>query len=305
MNKTPLVNTSAPIGKLSHDTIKELHEWQDNPDAHRPIKTNITRLDRAIGGIVEGSYVVIGGKWKSGKTTVAQHIATVLGVSGRGKVMYFLLEEMKRQMAVRSMTRLTPKVTRTNIRDLSLTNDHFADLETAASMLDKVNMDVDDKLGNIAQIIQLAEQQNAQWVVVDYFQLLRDFSGKKEVERLQVISRMIIESRNRSGITYIIVYQLNQKGTAHGSQTLYMDADLIIEISAGKDENTEEEIPGSMWMKILNSRQCPGGAKFEIGFSGAHSRIMDLPIFDAKTATPVQLAVFDPQEYIQEEMSNE
>ena len=297
-----LKNTAVPIGQLSHETLGELHEWQDHPEQHEPIKTHITRLDKEVGGIVDHSYVVIGGKWKSGKTTVAQHIATILGVSNRGKVMYFLLEEMKRQMAIRSMTRLTPKVTRTIIRDIKITDEAFAELEAAAKMLDQVNMDIDDKLNNVRQIIALAEQEKAAFVVIDYFQLLRDFSGKKEVERLQEISKMIIESRNRSGITYIVVYQLNQKGTAHGSQTLYMDADLIIEISEGKDENTAEEIPGSMWLQVLPSRQCPGGAKFEIAFSGSHSRISDLIKFNPDDMGPVETALFEPNEWEQEEI---
>ena len=290
------------IGALSHDTIKQLKEWQAEPEKHRPIKTNIAKLDKAFGGIVEGSYVVIGGKDKSGKTTFAQHIATILGISNRGTVKYFLLEEMKKQMAIRAMTRQTPKITRTQIRNLELTDNDFNELEIAANMLENVNLLVDDELNTCKEIIA-SLTPDIKWIVVDYFQLLGDRLGKNENERLEGISRLILEDRNKTGRTWIVVYQIGIKtGRAHGSNTLYRDADVILQIRTGKEENTEEDVPGSMFIDVLPGRSCPGGTHVEIGFSGAHSRIMDMPKFDAENLTPIQETIFNPQDFIQEEM---
>ena len=304
---TPSVKRKASeqIGKLSHDTLDELREWQKDPEKYRPIKTNIKKLDRAIGGILEGSYVVIGGKWKSGKTTVAQHIATILGIANRGKVLYVLLEEQKRQMAIRSMTRLSPTIIRDDVRDLTLTEEDFAELDIAANMLDKVNMEVDDSLSRVQQIIDYVKDTDIQWIVIDYFQLLTDKVGRTENERLEGISRLIVEARNKLGKTFVVVYQLGQKtGKAHGSSALYRDADVILEIKKGEEENTEEEIAGSMFIDVLPGRSCPGGAHVEIGFSGAHSRIMDMPVFDAENLTPIQETMFNPQDHIQEELDD-
>ena len=298
MSTTPTKKiTSSQIGKLSHETLAEMRLQQEHPELYRPIKWNITKLDRATGGILEGSYVVIGGKWKSGKTTVAQNIATVLGTAKRGLVLYYLLEEMKKQMAVRSMTRLSPTITRTHIRNVELDEDMFKELDMAANMLDSVNMEVDDGLTRVKDIIATAIERGARWVVIDYFQLLMDPVGRQENERLDAISRMIMEARNKHGITFIVVYQLNDKGKAYGSRAVYRDADMILEISKGEEENTGEEIPGTMFVDVLPGRSCPGGAHVEISFSGAHSRIMDRPTFDAVNLTPIEeVLMSDPIE---------
>jgi predicted ATP-dependent serine protease len=297
--------TSMQIGALSHLTLAEQKEWQEHPELHRPVRTNITKLDRAIGGFLEGSYVVIGGKWKSGKTTVAQHIATVLGVAKRGKVKYYLLEELKRQMAIRSMTRLTPAITRSDFRNVVLTEDNLAELEKAAKMLDAVDMEIDDGLNKMRMIIDDAIANKVTWAVVDYFQLLTDAIGRQENERLDAVSRMIMEARNKFGITFIVIYQLNDRGKAHGTRSLYRDADMILEIKAGEEENTEEEIPGSMFIDVLPGRSCPGGAHVEISFSGAHSRIMDMPLFDAANLTTVEEALVHNEDLVQDNLIQE
>lgn len=303
MTKT---SNATKLGPLAHQTADLIREHQKNPEKYRPIKTCLTEIDKAIGGFLEGTFCVIGGQWKSGKSTFAQHIATILGVAGRGKVRYYLLEEMRKAFAIRSLTRITTKVTRTDIRDLTLSDEDLDELDKAAKMLDFVDLDVDDSISTIAEIIEEAVRDGIQWVVIDYFQLLMDQSNKKENERLDAISRMIVNARNTHGITFIVVYQLNDKGTAYGSRALYRDADIILEVEVGQEERTDEEVPGTMLAKALRGRSHKKtNDKMEIAFSGAHSRVMDMPTFDAENLTQVPEIPYEQMDIFSEIMNED
>jgi len=64
------------VDEITRSVIDETRRKQEHPEDFRPIKTNLEDLDKIIGGITEDDYVVIGGKFKTGKTALALHIAT-------------------------------------------------------------------------------------------------------------------------------------------------------------------------------------------------------------------------------------
>jgi replicative DNA helicase len=258
-----------------------MRKKMEHPELYRPISTNIQALDNVIGGITEETLIYIGGAHKTGKTALAQHFATCVASAKRGKVVYFQLEESKRQMAVRSMTRLTTHTDRTVFRDLSIQEHNWQELETAARQLDPVNLWFDDQVFKAEQIIATAAKLEAKYVVVDYLQLLGDFPDMKEAERLSAVSRKFVEARSKQHATYIVVYQLNEKGKAHGTRAVYKDADIALEIKPAIEKVTGSAVDGILAIDIVASRISGGvHGKIEVAFSGAHSRITDIVSID-------------------------
>jgi replicative DNA helicase len=269
---------SQKINVIADEVIAETKKKMEHPDEYRPIKTNLDELDKAIGGLVYPAYYVIGGKWKSCKTILAQHLATVLAASSHGRVDYFMLEEIKEQIGLRSLTRLTTSVTRNQFRDLNINAIDWMDITRARSALENVDLWVDDSVRSAAAIIKAARERGSKYVVVDYLQLLEDKYGHSESERLEYVSRLFIAARNTDKITFIVVYQLNEKGKAHGTRSVYRDADMAIEIKSVDDTVRTDKIDGVVSLVVLPSRIAPSGTGvINLAYSGAHSRISNIP----------------------------
>lgn len=282
MNNIPRDNEDGiiHIGLAAHEYIQELRDHQENPEKYRPIKTGLIDLDAIIGGVTHPMYIGIGGRAKKGKSTVAQHLATVLSLYEQN-VAYFLIEEQVKQMAARALARQSPLVSRTVMRNLEITPEGFNQLEGAARMLDKTALYLSDRWDNADLIIGTCRKYGIEVAVVDYMQLLLDAAGKSEQERLANISRKFIRARNVDNITFIVVYQLNDKKTASafGSNAVYRDADLIIEVSQLEDGN-KSPIEGKLNMTVRESRMCPSGGVATLNFSGAHSMLSNIATFD-------------------------
>ena len=272
------------IDEIAAQNIVNWKRQMEHPEEFRPIKTNLRELDRRIGGILDNCYYVIGGPFKSGKSTVAMHLAMVLGTHGRTN--YFQLEEIKSSMATRALVHGTKFTDRTTIRDLKLYDQHFKDLESSQKMLASTDLWIEDGINTAAAIIKKSDEDDARFTIVDYLQLMTDNSRQiNEATRLEGISRQFIAGRNAAANagkkrTYIVVYQMNEQGKAHGSRTVYKDCDGALEISMAKDKVRGEEEDGSIDIHILPGRVWQGGYHVSLAINTAHSLIRDLPILD-------------------------
>lgn len=278
------------IDIIAQQVRNDLMDKMKNPEKWRPIRTGLDDLDKVIGGIVMPAYYAIGGPFKSGKTSLVQHLATCVAAYQHKevKVNYYLLEELRSALAVREIVKHSNIVTRSDIRDLKLDDAAFEDMDTSIKMLDKVNLWVNDSEFTSEAIIRDAEASGANVGVVDYLQLLQDRgAGSQEMEstRLEKISRRFVESRNKTNMTWFVVYQTNDKGKAHGSRAVYRDADLAMEIKVGQDVIRGDDQDGILKLHILPGRICSGGATIDLGFSGAHSRVRNIPTLNLDTLT--------------------
>jgi len=264
------------IDDVTRTVIDEARRKQEHPEDFRPIKTNLEDLDAIIGGITEGLYVVVGGAFKTGKSSLALHIATALAASGRGRTEFYSLEELRDQMGTRSLVRLTDKVDRTMMRNLVLQKQHFDELESAQNLLKegKVNLWLDDGLSQVEVIIKTSTDNGAKFVIVDYLQLLESKTGHRDsyVQQWDEISAQFVRARNQTKITFIVVYQIGEQGKAYGSRAVYRDADLIIEVERKIDIVTEKELEELIHINVRRSRICMSG-ECDLAFSGAHSRV--------------------------------
>ena len=270
------------VDEITRSVIDEIRRKQEHPELYRPIRTNLEDLDKIIGGITEGIYVVIGGKHKTAKSTLSLHLATVLAASKRGKTSYYSLEELRSQMGTRSLVRLTERTDRTMMRELVLQEEHFEELEAAHKMLTdgKVDLWIEDAEFAAEKIIAASLKDGSKFVVVDYLQLLQSKMARNDdYTRWDAISAQFVRARNEHGICFIVVYQIGDSGKAYATRSVYRDADLIIEVERKTDLVTEKELEEFIHVKVRRSRICPAG-ECDLSFSGAHSRVGNVPALD-------------------------
>jgi len=266
-----------PIGVIARREIDELKYKQAHPELFRPIPTGLTDLDKIISGITESTFTVVGGSAKAGKSTMLLHLGTAIAASGRGKTLFYSLEEIRGQIGQRSLSRLSMKTSRTMMRELTMTDTNFVDLEIHQRELEKIDLLVDDGITEAEQIINYAIQEKAKFVVCDYLQLMTDRMGNDDGwERWDAISRKFVNARNQHKIAFIISYQIGDSGKAYGTRSIYRDADLILEVSQAKDELMQRELQSELLIKVKPSRVCLGG-KCTVYINGAYNRLSDIP----------------------------
>lgn len=313
------------IGTLANETVNILRKRMENPELYRPISLGIPELGEIIGGLVLPSYVAIGGPAKKGKTTVMTAFANEItkpvvdekgeknrmiagpdGTEQELKIAYFHLEETAFQFSVRMLAMGTKTATRTIVRDLRLTAEHFVELEVRASELQVHNIHMTDSVFTADEILKIAREEKAQVIFVDTFNLLDDKNAGSRMDesaRLAAISKKFIEARNKEGITTIIAYQLNDTGKQLGTRSAYRDADLILEIDVAKDSN-RQTIDGQLAIHVKPSRQAKGGGVVHVAFSGDHNRITPLEKVSSFNSSTIeeQMKKFAESSVIQEKL---
>ena len=279
------------LDALTERTLKDIQYRQANPDLFRPILTHLDDLDELIGGLMEAEFTVIGGKAKVGKSSILLHLAMAIATSGRGRVDYYSLEEMKRQMAIRALTKQTKVTNRTMIRKLILQEYHLDELQEAHNSIADANIDlwIADNIFTPEEIIErtIAPGSVTRFIAIDYLQLMMlEKEPQKDYLKWDKISAMLLRARNEYGIGIIMTYQIGDNDMAYGTRSIYKDADLLIEVDRKVDKITEKEEPESMTVKILRSRVC-GSGKCELGFDPAHSRVHNYAKAPGKLLKPL------------------
>lgn len=265
------------IDVLTERALEDIKHRQEHPELYRPIPSNLEDLDELIGGFLEADYVVIGGKHKVGKSSLLLHIAMAIATSGRGRVDYYSLEEMKRQMAIRALSRQTVATNRTMIRNLTLQPHNIKELEDAHKTIADANIDlwVADNIFTPEEMIEraIADGSTTRFIAIDYLQLMMiKKDAEKEYQKWDKISAMMIRARNEYGLGILMTYQIGDNDKAYGTRSVYKDADLLMEVERDIDKITEIEKKESVRVNILRSRIC-GSGKCELGFDGPHSRV--------------------------------
>jgi len=263
------------IGDITRTVIDNLKIKQSDPGKYGPIPSGLVKYDAIFSGISEGQYICIGGKAKIGKTTFLLHLAMTVASSGRGRVHYYTLEELQEQMGIRSMAMLSTKTNRDMIKDLMLTDDNFKDLEVQHEVLKQVDLYVDDMITDPDLIIAKAIEEDAAFVFIDYMQLMIEVQSKEQnFQMWDNISRKFVKARNKTGITFVIAYQIGDNNKAYGTRSLYRDADLIVEVEKALDSITKEEIPGELILHVQRSRVAQENS-CTVCFSGVHGRLFN------------------------------
>jgi len=185
----------APGKKVSQAEIIDLEKIKENGLAR--IKTNISELDRVLGGgIVPGSLVLLSGEPGIGKSTIVAQLADTIGKS-HGDVIYLSGEESASQIKAR-LVRL--KCNLEKIKFISETNVEkaiaaVAALKPALVIVDSIqavySTEVLAEAGSLNQIragavkfLELAKENNIAIILVGHITKDGQIAGPKSLEHI-------------------------------------------------------------------------------------------------------------------------
>ena len=194
-------------------TIEEFHARQGQLSG---IGTGFRDLDKMTSGLHAGEMVVIAARPSLGKTSLAMNIAEHAAVEQGLAVAVFSLE-MTAEALVLRMLCSRARVNLRNIREGFLAEQDFPKLTTAAGLLARSPLFIDDTSGlSILQLRakarRLQQQHNIKLFVVDYLQLLHSSSRRVDNRQQEIadISSGIKALAKELKVPIIVLSQLNR-----------------------------------------------------------------------------------------------
>lgn len=259
-------------------TIAEYRERLKNPDKYKLVKTGLEDLDEMLGGGLpnpEDAVVMgIGGQWKRGKTALAVQISTLMSMKTGKKVGLFALEELNSQTALRVFSRHIVGLHRSKFYSMTYTDKDLLDMEELAKAFVDANFWVTDDIFTPDEILKTARDMGLEWIVVDNLNLVEE-KGENETRKLTSAMRKFIHARNKSKLSVIIVYQLNEEGKALDSRGVYRGADMFVQLEEELDTITQKPIEGMVRVTMPRGRRT-GIGDCKLGFNGDDSRFSNL-----------------------------
>lgn len=240
---------TAPKDGIIHimDAANELAEVEAEKGKFLGLSTGYKILDKKMGGLEQGSVVLIGGETSNGKSMLSLNIALNVA-KALNNVLYLSLEMTRKQVwkRVASITGMTPE---------ELTS------ELDFSLQESFNIDY----GDLEPLIKKATEQNGcELVVLDYLQYMGRGMTEKEVAKMsQVIKRLALKYK----ICFMVIVSLRKAGAdvknkrkwydieveeLMGTAALGYDADVVAITSRKNMENVF--IADKFYVKILKTR---------------------------------------------------
>lgn len=162
------------------------------------LKTNISELDRVLGGgIVPGSLILLGGDPGIGKSTLALQLSVILS-----NAIYFSGEESVEQIKLRASR-----------------------LEVSSSTLRLANET------NIETIIATAISEKTKLTIVDSIQTMRSLEVEGEpgnINQVRACTVKLMEAAKKNNITFILIGQVTKDGAVAGPKTLEHLVDTVL-----------------------------------------------------------------------------
>ena len=193
-----------------------------------------------LGLFGERMVTVLAGRPGHGKTDLA--LALALRLSNCVQTYYLTMEEDRRKLMMRTMSKLT-RINSTRLRDRKITEEERESLNNAFALIkghtgmiydDGTRMTVDDIRARVMKY-------RPRIVFIDHIGLIADTQpGRKEYERLADVTRQLKELAMETGITIVELVQLNRStdrnggakkaalGDLRGSGTIEQDADAVV-----------------------------------------------------------------------------
>ncbi len=172
------------------------------------IKTNIQEFDRVLGGgIVIGSFVLVGGDPGIGKSTLLLQMCQKLA-KDKYKVLYVSGEESSRQIKMRG--------------------DRLGSLEGKLKILCEMNLDI---------IVEVIKSENPDVVVVDSIQTMykEDIgSAPGSIGQVRETTLTLMQLSKSTGISIFIVGHVTKDGSVAGPKMLEHMVDTVLYIEGDK-----------------------------------------------------------------------
>ena len=270
--------------EMVNDAINSIELLIQNKGGITGLPTGFPALDRMTSGLQESEMFVIAARPSMGKTALAMNIAEHVAIESNRAVAVFSLE-MSASQLVQRMLCARARVNSKDLREGFVGKQQMGSIGTAAGLLTKAKMFVDDTPGISilelrAKARRLQNREKISLIVIDYLQLLRSTSRRAQDNRqieIAEISAGIKAMAKELRIPVIVLAQLNRNpeqrsGDSKGrprlsdlreSGSIEQDADvvalLVREKYYAEDEEARKEAEGKATLIIAKQRNGPTG----------------------------------------------
>ncbi len=261
-------------------------------------KTGIPPLDKMMGGMQPGQFIIVAARPSMGKTAFALEIAKNVA-KGKKKVGFFSLEMPADQIILRMISSESTINSRRIFQpNVSLSHNEIMRLDNAQNIVKGMSMRIDDsatlKISELAWKARKAkETEGLDLIVIDYLQLIDSDSTNSNESRQQVISdisRQLKAIARELEIPVISLSQLSRKVESRDNKRPMMsdiresgaieqDADIIMflyrEDYYKKDEDKASHSHSDLEVIIGKNRNGQTGT-VKLGIDLEHSKIVTL-----------------------------
>jgi len=220
------------------------------------LKTGFRDIDAIIGAILNGNLIIIGGKRKSGKTTLALQSILNIAKSGSISIGVFSREMSIEELLMRGALILA-RINYTDLISGSLDSEQVDRLRRALKKMESLNIyfnelipDVD---GMVTEMKRLRRQHGVSLFLVDYIQITdppRDTLKNNRENQIATISRTLKKAAKSMGVPIIALSQLNEENKSRESKAIENDCDKFIYIDAKEDDEDVVETDHGKVMDI-------------------------------------------------------
>lgn len=253
------VSVSPPTPKeivlAASSRAQERIEKRGLPD--NVMRTGLRQIDEAMSGIRPGDFVLVSGKEKSGKTSLAFNIFEHVVFEQRKRAIAISLEMKIPEIADRMISSMG-RINFTNILNGWMNEGESSKFVATAERIAGGTFQLRDDLYSLPQIIAALRQYKSahpdlELAVVDYLQLVDGDKVGRDDNREQIIaktSRTLRRAASELNIGMLLLVQLNEDGQVRESRAPGMDCTAHIRIEPGQTD-------GEKWARIVYQRNGP------------------------------------------------
>lgn len=289
-----------PIGDLVEKEIGTLEAiWHREAGRITGVPSGFVDLDNLTAGFQNSDLIIIAARPSMGKTALAVNIAYNAAYQAQVPVAFFSLEMSKEQL-VRRLLSSVGEVDASHLRRAFLSNQEWANLQTAAGYLLDCPIYIDDTpAATVLQIRGKSRRLKAEgklgMIIVDYLQLMRGRSDAPSREQeISEISRSLKALAKELTVPVVALSQLSrepekrekkrpQLSDLRESGAIEQDADVVIFIY--RDELYNENSPAKGVAEILIKKQRNGPTgDLKLSFRDKYTRFDNLAQEEAAVA---------------------
>lgn len=252
------------------DRVEGRHQKRGLPD--NVMRTGIKGIDDAMGGIRPADYVLISGKEKSGKTSLAFNIFEHIVFEQKKRALVVSLEMKIPEIADRLFA-ARGRINLTNILNGWITDEETTSFGRISPQIAEGKFQWRDDLCSLGQIVAAFRQYKSQFpdlefAIVDYLQLIDAEKQRKDELREQAIAA-ISRTMRRLGmelnVAILMLVQLNEDGQVRESRSPGMDCTAHIRIEPGDED-------GKKFARIVYQRNGPSNVGIPLTHIGQFLR---------------------------------
>lgn len=268
------------IGRLLHGTIELIDNLSKNPDRVTGVASGLVDLDYLTAGFQLSDLIIVAGRPRMGKTSLALTIAQNASIRHDIPVAIFSLEMSKEQLIQRFLAS-EAAVDAQKMRTGHLAKDEWQRIIRAADRLQNAKIYLDDTpalsiLELRAKARRLKSEVDIGLVVLDYLQLMEVGPGISRTDNRQqeiaTISRSLKALAKELNVPVIALSQLSrapEQRTDHRpnladlreSGAIEQDADLVIFLYREEVYRPEaENVQGLAEVIVAKHRNGPSGS---------------------------------------------